>query len=78
VVRLTPLPAEVGDIDGFLRFAQLCFRQKRKTLRNNLAAAYGKDRVDGLSEARLRAEQLSVVELMALYENLSGHAASNR
>lgn len=75
VVRLTPSPRDAAGIDGFLRFAQLCFRQKRKTLRNNLAAAYGKDRVDGLTEARLRAEQLSVGELMALYERLSGHAA---
>jgi len=75
VVRLTPLPLKAADIDGFLRFAQLCFRQKRKTLRNNLASAYGKDRVDGLAEARLRAEQMSVAELMALCEKLSGHAA---
>jgi 16S rRNA (adenine1518-N6/adenine1519-N6)-dimethyltransferase len=78
VVRLTPLPLEAADMDGFLRFAQLCFRQKRKTLRNNLAAGYGKDRVDGLAEARLRAEQLSVAELMALYEKLSGHIANPR
>jgi 16S rRNA (adenine1518-N6/adenine1519-N6)-dimethyltransferase len=75
VVRFAPLPLGTADIGGFLHFAQLCFRQKRKTLRNNLAAAYGKDRVDGLAEARLRAEQMSVAELKALYEKLSGHAA---
>jgi 16S rRNA (adenine1518-N6/adenine1519-N6)-dimethyltransferase len=72
VVRLTPVPAGAGAMDGFLRFAQLCFRHKRKTLRNNLAAAYGKDRVDGLPEARRRAEQMSVAELRVLYEKLSG------
>jgi 16S rRNA (adenine1518-N6/adenine1519-N6)-dimethyltransferase len=75
VVRLTPRPVEVADLGGFLRFAQLCFRHKRKTLRNNLAPTYGKDLVDGLTEARLRAEQLSVAKLIGLYENLSRQAA---
>jgi 16S rRNA (adenine1518-N6/adenine1519-N6)-dimethyltransferase len=76
VIRLTPRTLEVADLEGFIRFAQLCFRQKRKTLRNNLAAAYGKEIVDGLAEGKLRAEQLGVAELIALYEKLSGHAAS--
>ena len=75
VIRLTPRTPVTGDLTGFLRFAQLCFRQKRKTLRNNLAPAYGKEVVDQLPEARMRAEQLSVAELVALYEKLSRHAA---
>lgn len=74
VVRLRPrdAAAELGiaDLAGFLRFAQSCFRQKRKTLRNNLRPVYGLERVDKLPEARLRAEQLSVAELAALYEKL--------
>jgi 16S rRNA (adenine1518-N6/adenine1519-N6)-dimethyltransferase len=76
VVRLTPRPVEVDDLGGFLRFAQLCFRHKRKTLRNNLAPSYGKDLMDELTEARLRAEQMSVTELIGLYEKLSRRAAS--
>ena len=74
VVRLTPrdAAAELGivDLPGFLRFAQSCFRQKRKTLRNNLGPVYGLDLIEGLPEARLRAEQLSVVELAGLYQKL--------
>jgi 16S rRNA (adenine1518-N6/adenine1519-N6)-dimethyltransferase len=74
VVRLTPrdAAAELGiaDLAGFLLFAQSCFRHKRKTLRNNLGPVYGLDRIDGLPEARLRAEQLSVAELAALYKKL--------
>ena len=74
VVRLTPrdAAAELGiaDLAGFLGFAQSCFRHKRKTLRNNLGPVYGLDRIEALPEARLRAEQLSVVELAALYRNL--------
>ena len=75
VVRLTPKPMELADLGEFLKFAQLCFRHKRKTLRNNLTPAYAKDLVDGLTEAKLRAEQMSVAELIGLYEKLSGHAA---
>ena len=72
VVRLMPraeLP--VPDPAAFLKFAGLCFRQKRKTLRNNLIGAYPKERVDGLPEAGKRAEQLSVADLIALYAKLS-------
>lgn len=72
VVRLTPRPLEVADLNGFLQFAQLCFRHKRKTLRNNLAPVYGKEHIDGLPETKMRAEQMSVAELMTLNEKLSG------
>ena len=71
VIRLTPRPLTLPDFDGFIRFAQLCFRQKRKTLRNNLADKYSKEVVDGLAEAKSRAEQLSVAELITLYEKLT-------
>jgi 16S rRNA (adenine1518-N6/adenine1519-N6)-dimethyltransferase len=78
VIRLTPRAPQVADLAGFLRFAQLCFRQKRKTLRNNLADTYGKDVVDELPEAKSRAEQLSVAELIALYEELARHVETSR
>ena len=74
VVRLDPRDSVadlgVADVAGFLRFASACFRQKRKTLRNNLAPIYGTDRIDALPEARLRAEQMSIVDLAALYRKL--------
>lgn len=73
VIRLTPI-ADTGldpaDMAGFLRFAGLCFHMKRKTLRNNLAAAYPAAVISGLPEAGLRAEQLSVAQLCALYRSL--------
>ena len=76
VVRLTPRDGarELGvtDLTGFLKFAQACFRQKRKTLRNNLAPIYGDGNIANLPEARLRAEQLSVSELAALYRKVAG------
>ncbi len=74
VVRLTPYErtGELGldDAERFLAFAGLCFKQKRKTLRNNLAGVYGRDALEGWAEAGLRAEQLSIEQLAALYRRL--------
>src|SRR5215467_10232292 len=74
VVRLEPRDAraelQLPDTAGFLGFVAACFRQKRKTLRNNLAPAYGRERMDAMEEGRLRAEQLSLPEFAALYRRL--------
>jgi 16S rRNA (adenine1518-N6/adenine1519-N6)-dimethyltransferase len=70
VIRLTPLETAMPDRANFLTFASACFRQKRKTLRNNLAPRYGREKMDAVEEGRLRAEQLSVAELAALYRKL--------
>jgi 16S rRNA (adenine1518-N6/adenine1519-N6)-dimethyltransferase len=74
VVRLDPRDAiadlGIADVTAFLRFASACFRQKRKTLRNNLSSLYG-TRIDSLPEARLRAEQMSIADLSALYRKLT-------
>lgn len=60
------------DDGAFLRFAQACFAQKRKTLANNLRAQFGAERVEAmLKEAgispRARAEELSVAQLAGLF-----------
>ena len=74
VVLLEPRDAaeewNIPDKASFLRFASACFQHKRKTLRNNLAPAYGRERLDAMAEGRLRAEQLSVPQLAALYRQL--------
>jgi 16S rRNA (adenine1518-N6/adenine1519-N6)-dimethyltransferase len=71
VVLLEPRDAasELGIADeaAFLRFASAAFRHKRKTLRNNLAPLYGRERVDAVPATRQRAEQLSLAELAALF-----------
>jgi 16S rRNA (adenine1518-N6/adenine1519-N6)-dimethyltransferase len=66
VVRLTPRPASLPD--GFVVFAADCFRMKRKTLRNNLAAKH--PGIAAHPAAGLRAEQLSIAELRSLYDAL--------
>lgn len=64
-IRQTPL---VEDMPGFLKFAAACFHQKRKNLKNNLAAVYGE--TGDFAEARLRAEQLSLEQLVDLWRRL--------
>ena len=77
VVLLEPRPAAPADPDGFLRFAGLCFAHKRKTIRNNLAEVYGKDLVDAWPEAGLRAEQIPLEGLMAMYARVSRRQINN-
>jgi len=65
VVRLTRRPhPQIDDAQAFLKFASLCFRYKRKNLRNNLAPLYD---IEG-EQGRLRAEQLGIGELAALFK----------
>jgi 16S rRNA (adenine1518-N6/adenine1519-N6)-dimethyltransferase len=56
----------------FLEFVRLCFHQKRKTLRNNLAPTYGTALGAEWPEAGLRAEQIPVDRFAALYRRLVG------
>jgi 16S rRNA (adenine1518-N6/adenine1519-N6)-dimethyltransferase len=74
VVRLLPRAegSSRAEVAALKKFAGLCFRQKRKTIRNNLLGTYPKDRLDGIEEAGRRAEQLSLAELAALHRKLGG------
>ena len=58
------------DPAGLVQFAGLCFRQKRKMLRNNLAGSFPQEAIDAQPEARLRAEQLSVAQLADLRDRI--------
>jgi 16S rRNA (adenine1518-N6/adenine1519-N6)-dimethyltransferase len=78
VVLLEPRDAkwEIEDPDDFLKFVSLCFRQKRKTLRNNLAESVGREIVDAWPEAALRAEQIPVEGFVAMYRRLQAERES--
>jgi 16S rRNA (adenine1518-N6/adenine1519-N6)-dimethyltransferase len=67
VVLLEGREPLVRDPEAFLEFAALCFRQKRKTIRNNLREAYGTD-VDFWPEAALRAEQIPIGGLIEMFQ----------
>jgi 16S rRNA (adenine1518-N6/adenine1519-N6)-dimethyltransferase len=62
VIRLTP--NQVVDT-AFLAFVSICFRQKRKTLKNNLREAY-----DPAPDISRRAEELTVDEFADLFRTL--------
>jgi 16S rRNA (adenine1518-N6/adenine1519-N6)-dimethyltransferase len=73
--------AEVGDPEGFERFLQKAFAQRRRTLENNLKDSYAnlKEYLRFLNvEGSRRAETLSVVELAALWEALRRFPAGAR
>ena len=72
VVLLTPHTRDLGvrDREAFLRFLSQCFRQKRKTLRNNLAGIYGKEAIDSWPEAGLRAEQIKLEQFAEMFQRL--------
>jgi len=73
VVLLEPRARDLGvpGREAFLRFVAQCFRQKRKTLRNNLAGTYGKEVVDAWPEASLRAEQIPFEGFAEMFRRLA-------
>jgi len=71
VVQLTPrTDTPVTDRQAFLDFASICFRHKRKTLRNNLIENYDKALVDSLPDVGKRAEQLSLEQFIQLHQRI--------
>jgi 16S rRNA (adenine1518-N6/adenine1519-N6)-dimethyltransferase len=76
LVEMT-LPGEraflgINDEAKFLKFIQLCFSQKRKTLRNNLRAIASHETIDQALAARdlrpdARSEQLSLAHFSAIF-----------
>ncbi|NTW09829.1 MAG: 16S rRNA (adenine(1518)-N(6)/adenine(1519)-N(6))-dimethyltransferase RsmA [Chlorobiaceae bacterium] len=70
VIRIVPKTTDpTSDADGFRRFVRTAFRQRRKTLLNNLKETYDTRALDS-GVLQLRAEALSVGELILLYEKL--------
>jgi 16S rRNA (adenine1518-N6/adenine1519-N6)-dimethyltransferase len=72
VIRIKPQTRDDSvDSERFLRFVSVCFRQKRKTLRNNLAALYSREVVDSFAGLSRRAEALSVEDFLDLYRGIT-------
>lgn len=56
---------------AFLKFAMQCFREPRKTLRNNLKPHYSRESLHEHVPEFARAEELPLSELQALFKTLS-------
>jgi 16S rRNA (adenine1518-N6/adenine1519-N6)-dimethyltransferase len=70
--ELRPPPLPEGDMPAFLATVRLAFAQRRKTLRNALAAGWGAERAAAVLAALglpadARAERLGLAELLALH-----------
>ncbi len=75
VVATHASPLQIADVERFLDFVKLCFAQKRKNLRNNLAGAYSRRRVERVLPdlalpSNVRAEQLAVEQFATLFQRL--------
>jgi 16S rRNA (adenine1518-N6/adenine1519-N6)-dimethyltransferase len=65
----------VEDELEFLRFVQLCFEQKRKTLRNNLRSAFSDEQLEAVLSSNhlsrnVRAEQLNLAQFAGFFGQL--------
>lgn len=78
-LRSRPRAAElgIGDAARFLHFVSACFRQKRKTIRNNLTNLKLTESIEAFPEASQRAEQLSLEQFADLYRRLYDSAGGN-
>ncbi|HZF10163.1 MAG TPA: 16S rRNA (adenine(1518)-N(6)/adenine(1519)-N(6))-dimethyltransferase RsmA [Thermoanaerobaculia bacterium] len=71
VLHPPPLPAK--EMPGFVGMVRLAFNQRRKTLRNALAAGWGRERAEavlgraGVGE-KVRAEEVGLAGFMGIYE----------
>ena len=70
-LELQPPPLPAAEMPAFVGFVRQAFAQRRKTLRNSLGTAWGRERAAAVLAAagipeRARAEELGLTELLAI------------
>ena len=71
-LHLPPLAAE--EMPAFIKMVRLSFGQRRKTLRNSLAAGWGREKAEVVLSAagvpeKARAEELGLEDFLKIYRN---------
>lgn len=71
-LELQPPPLPAAEMPAFVAFVRQAFSLRRKTLRNALAAAWGRERAEAVLAAagiaeRARAEELGLAEMLEIY-----------
>lgn len=71
-LELQPPPLPAAEMADFIAFVRLAFAQRRKTLRNALAAGWGKEKAEAALAAagipeRARAEELGLAEFLGIH-----------
>jgi 16S rRNA (adenine1518-N6/adenine1519-N6)-dimethyltransferase len=71
-LELAPPPLPEAEMPAFIAFVRLAFSQRRKTLRNALAAGWGKAKAEAVLAAagiaeRARAEELGLGEFLRIF-----------
>lgn len=74
--ELHPPPLPPQDMPAFIAFVRLAFGQRRKTLRNALAAGWGRERAAAVLAAagvgeKVRAEELGLEEFLGIFPSAS-------
>ena len=77
-LELQPPPLPEVEMAEFIALVRLAFAQRRKTLRNALAAGWGRERAEVVLAAagipaRARAEELGLGEFLRIYQGGQGH-----
>jgi 16S rRNA (adenine1518-N6/adenine1519-N6)-dimethyltransferase len=72
-LELHPPPLLEAEMPDFIALVRLAFAQRRKTLRNALAAGWGRERAEAVLAAagipeRARAEELGLGEFLEIYQ----------
>lgn len=75
-LELQPPPLPESEMKGFVALIRQAFAQRRKTVRNSLAAGWGKERAEAVLKAvgipeKARAEELGVEEMVAIWRQAS-------
>jgi 16S rRNA (adenine1518-N6/adenine1519-N6)-dimethyltransferase len=73
-LELMPPPVPDAEMPEFVAFVRRAFSQRRKTLRNALAAGWGRERTEEVLAAagipeRVRAEELGLGEMLGVFRN---------